>query len=237
MWVKREHSHPPGAETKQQIGAVASRHPARRALRGSTGPTWITCRPHPMQINFTGDLLNTFLKTLLCLSSAALIQPAQAELLPSYLDADSQPDAYLDTHTMVLWYVNAGASGERTFASSSDWASSLVVAGNSDWRLPSVIELQSLYQTLIADYGSVTSGPFQNVPMLRYWSTTPSSIQSGANATLDMRNGLLYPHSPVSSVEMYAWAVQSVPEPASPLMLLAGAAVVGLTARKMRSKG
>ena len=151
---------------------------------------------------------------------------------PVDFNLDGQIDGYSDVQAGVIWHVNAGASGLRTFPSAQSWVDGLVVGENSSWRLPTVFELESMYQTLVSNYPRVTTGPFQNVQLARYWSTTPADAIQGWNETLDMRNGLRYEHPTSTSLNMHAWAVQSVPEPESLLLMLGGLSLFSFITRK-----
>ena len=168
----------------------------------------------------------------LLLAWAGVLQPAMAELQGRSLDGDAVIDAYLDTATQTLWHKNAGASGLVNFASAQSWVAGLVVAGNSNWRLPTIEELESVYGATLENFGSISAGPFTGVGV-RYWSTTPLVYH---NWTLDTRNGLRYEHSRVNpGLDMSAWAVQTVPEPSSMLMGVVGLFGVLVASRRARN--
>jgi hypothetical protein len=84
------------------------------------------------------------------------------------LNHDTFYESVLQTSTNTLWLRNAGQSGLRNYPSATSWASALAEGGSTQWRLPSFTELQSLYNTLVFDYGNVSNGPFVNVQQQRY---------------------------------------------------------------------
>lgn len=60
----------------------------------------------------------------------------EATLLARDLDRDGQADAYYDTVLNVTWLRDANASGVADWGSARNWASQLVIGGQSGWRLP-----------------------------------------------------------------------------------------------------
>lgn len=149
-----------------------------------------------------------------------------AALSPVDLNADSQIDGYLDSTSNVVWYLTADVAGAMRYSAANTWATSQSFAGLVDWRLPTLDELDSLYNTLGNVDGAMKPGGFNNVTPGQYWSTT----RSGSNIYgLDIRTGSQVTHVD-NGASLYGWAVHAplaaVPEPASALLMLAGLAVL-----------
>lgn len=132
------------------------------------------------------------------------------------------------------------ADGRVSWTAANQWANDLVVSGESNWRLPDIIELQSLFQ-----FSPVAAG-FTNVMSL-YW-TADLRITSATNAPLnayavDMRNGRLG-YGLIGAESSFVWAVsdgdvgqtprQILSEPNALPLLLCGLFAVGVGLRANR---
>jgi hypothetical protein len=95
---------------------------------------------------------------------------AGAPNLSSY--TDNGDGTVTDKVTQLMWQQSVGNS-TYTWAQAQTHCAAVTVAGHSDWRLPSQIELES-----IIDYGQATA-PFINAtyfpstPASVFWSSTP----------------------------------------------------------------
>jgi hypothetical protein len=78
----------------------------------------------------------------------------------------------LDNLTGLIWARNANLGGAMTWSGAITYCEALNYGGQTDWRLPSILELQSL-----VDYGQInpslpTGYPFIGVQNYDYWSGT-----------------------------------------------------------------
>jgi hypothetical protein len=94
---------------------------------------------------------------------------AGAPNLSSY--TDNGDGTVTDNVTQLMW--QQAVSGTYTWAQAQTHCAAVTVAGHSDWRLPSQIEVES-----IIDYGQATapfiSGTyFPSTPASEFWSSTP----------------------------------------------------------------
>jgi hypothetical protein len=94
------------------------------------------------------------------------------------------PDAF--DYDVVTWY-----QALEFVAGVNSGAYPLCGAGHTDWRLPNVLELESLWQDGAANAGWLGSQGFTNVAGDGYWSSTTSSLyQDGSNAIfVDLQYG------------------------------------------------
>jgi hypothetical protein len=94
------------------------------------------------------------------------------------------PDAF--DYDVVTWY-----QALEFVAGVNSGAYPLCEAGRTDWRLPNVLELESLWQDGAANSGWLGSQGFTNVSGDGYWSSTTSSLYAeGDNAIfVDLQYG------------------------------------------------
>jgi hypothetical protein len=94
---------------------------------------------------------------------------AGAPNLESY--ADNGDGTVTDNVTGLMWQ-QAVPAGTYTWAQALAYCPTLTLAGHSDWRLPSIIELES-----IVDYGqynpSIDPTYFPSTPPASFWSSSP----------------------------------------------------------------
>jgi hypothetical protein len=106
----------------------------------------------------------------------------QADVTAGAPNLQSYTDRYdgtiTDNVTQLMWQ-KAVSTGTYAWADAIAYCSTLAVAGHSDWRLPSRIELQS-----IVDFGvrspAINSTYFPSTPSTLFWSSTPSLVASNA---------------------------------------------------------
>ena len=130
---------------------------------------------------------------------------------------DNGDGTVMDNLTGLIWLKNANCFGRKTWMDALLECAGLVGDGSScglsdnssegDWRLPNVIELQSLI-----DYGNVSpalqSGhPFTNVNTQHgYWTSTSYSHNADAAWYVGMCNG--YTFFGYKDEETYVWPVR-----------------------------
>ncbi len=107
-------------------------------------------------------------------------------------------DQVRDQLTGLIWSRNANGPGSMdcTPGALKDWRSALVYisclndtsyGGNSDWRLPNVVELESLIHSGSSDIKSwLESQGFTDVQPFVYWSSTSAGINPNNAWTVDL---------------------------------------------------
>ncbi|MBH1989428.1 MAG: DUF1566 domain-containing protein [Myxococcaceae bacterium] len=104
-----------------------------------------------------------------------------------YQDATNQTGRYVegrpgvmkDTFTGLQWEQQSDI-GEVTWADASAHCSNLFKSGYGDWRLPTLIELQSLVDYTLDWRGpTLDASTFPNTPSSYFWTSTPVSSQFG----------------------------------------------------------
>ena len=175
-------------------------------------------------------------RAIVAASISALSTHAAAAgvLTPVYLDGANGPDAYLETTANVMWYRQANIDGAMRFTPANEWAQAQTFAGFTEWRLPTLVELQDLYATLGNVNGVMNSGPFEDVTPGQYWSTT----KDGSNIFgLDTRTGYTVSHVD-EGASLYAWAVANpIPEPGTLALLGAGLLPILAVSRRRTRRG
>ncbi len=91
-------------------------------------------------------------------------------------DCDNDPsnDVVTDTLTGLMWARYAGA-GTGTWAAALSHANNLNLCGHADWRLPNVLELDSLENARTPWVAWLTSQGFTGVERWAYWTSTTYS--------------------------------------------------------------
>ncbi len=80
-------------------------------------------------------------------------------------------DVVKDSATNLFWQDdNASKSVRLNFEDAKKHCEGLSLAGHNDWRLPSLLELQSIVD--FKEFKPAINKPFQNVTPRLYWSST-----------------------------------------------------------------
>jgi hypothetical protein len=144
----------------------------------------------------------------------------------------------LDTSTNLIWHQDANdprwygyQDGLMTYTQAKTWVGNYGAAGYTDWRLPTLSELQYLFN--VDGIKPSTPTPFSNVQS-EYWTSTEDlSVMEAQSwlyvAVINMGNGG-YAWIDVSSDPNYnkfhVWAVRDaasvVPEPISSILFITG---------------
>ena len=111
-----------------------------------------------------------------------------------------------DNLTGLMWAKNADMWGAIAWNNAIDNCKNLVLAGRSDWRLPTVNELESLI-----DYGrhspALPAGhPFENVANARLWTSTTS--EAGFSGPIDISLSTGWQRSGGTGFSRGAWPVR-----------------------------
>ena len=109
---------------------------------------------------------------------------------------DNHDETVTDNVTGLMWAKDGNAAGclngqNVTWNAAIDWANDLIFAGYSDWRLPNITELQSLF---VRDGGQgapyIDQAYFPNTVSYNYWSSTshPDLTERALRAHFDHYN-------------------------------------------------
>ena len=125
-------------------------------------------------------------------------------------DNNSATDMVKDNLTGLIWARNANLpDGTMTWYQAIDYSNNLDLCGYSDWYLPNINELQSLFtaSTSVQSPWLNTQG-FTNVQYAWYWSSTTSVYHFPDDAIIgDMQFGSII--SQPKTFSHYAWPVRS----------------------------
>lgn len=100
--------------------------------------------------------LKPFFNTLLAGVAATLVMvaSAQAGLVARDLNGDTLTDAFYDTDRDITWLRDANVNGTMTWAAANAWASGYSIGIYDDWRLPTVVQLDSACSDSLIAVGS-----------------------------------------------------------------------------------
>ncbi len=80
-------------------------------------------------------------------------------------------DTFTDTKTGLTWQDNkAAAKVQKNWSDAKEYCKDLTLGGYSDWRLPSIKELQSIVD--ITKYSPAIKSGFKHVASGYYWSSS-----------------------------------------------------------------
>lgn len=148
---------------------------------------------------------------------------------------DQGDGTILDTTTNLEWEKNAN-HGPFNWAQAVNYANTLALAGGG-WHLPTIGELQGLYNDLLAAgvcTGANCTGNIGGFTGIQsdYWSASPAPDDAWNLLFVSGRQD-----DDNQFVELSAWAVRSgniaaVPEPRTVALLLAGLGLLGWRTRR-----
>ena len=93
-----------------------------------------------------------------------------------------------DIHTGLMWQREKSAT-QKSWAESLYDCENHFEAGFSDWRLPSIIELQSIVENEVPYSPTINTVVFPDTPNERFWSSTPTQTQ-GKIYNIHFENGI-----------------------------------------------
>ena len=149
--------------------------------------------------------MNKFLH-LLAVLALSLPMSLLAQTIKNYIDNDWPNDRYevhddgtvTDTVTGLMWLQCSlgqdlsnscsGSATEHNWREALEAASSYVLGGYNDWRLPNIKELDSL-AALDRYNPAINSTIFPNTPSDYYWSTSPDAGSNAGAWRLSFSNG------------------------------------------------
>ena len=92
-----------------------------------------------------------------------------------------QGDCVIDNLTSAMWPRNGNLpGGTRTWNQAIDYANSLALCGYTDWRIPNIVTLETLFNAGVTSPGAwLNAQGFQNVQTGKcYWSSTTVANQT-----------------------------------------------------------
>ena len=115
--------------------------------------------------------------------------------------------AIKDRLTGLIWSQNANIGRQKSWAAATNYCENLVYAGNSDWRLPNVLELKSLID-YSRDNPALPSGhPFSAVQAYYCWSSSSNACNSSFAWYVHMSYGNVSYNDKTRSY--YVWPVRA----------------------------
>lgn len=131
-------------------------------------------------------------------------------------------------------------TGQMSWGEADTWASNLTFNGNSNWRLPTINEIEHLRNDELGgssnhnlfDSHNANFNLFSNLQSSWYWTSSEAPNDTTKAELFQLNTNQLF-LEPKSS-GYYAMAVSNVPEPETYAMLLAGLSLVSLVARRKK---
>jgi hypothetical protein len=175
------------------------------------------------------------MKSLIAFLLVGFSALSQAAVAPVDINKDGKLTAFLDQQKNLLWtngdlfaknglnYNNANSAINGLNTSSFE--------GISNWRLPTISEFTSLYNTQGNVAGKMNRDPFTIFSNF-YWT----SDQDRTNYKAFGFNEKDQITSFANYRSLNVWAVSPVPEPEAYVMLLSGLGMIGYAARRRRAK-
>lgn len=120
---------------------------------------------------------------------------------PASYDTTSTPGVVIDQLTGLLWQEPIDAQNDigETCASGCTqdearaYCADLTLAGQSDWRLPTRIELVSLVD-FTRDQPAIDTAAFQSTPSAAFWTSSSLAGSDSSAWGVDFSNGLVGGH-------------------------------------------
>jgi hypothetical protein len=118
----------------------------------------------------------------------------------------AQVDCVTDNLTGLMWVKNPDSTA-RLWQAAIDYAKTLNLCGFTDWRVPSIIELESMVNAAQSNSATwLNTQGFSNVQSYYYWSSTASAFSTGYAWYVGMGDGDVgYDYK---SVNFYVWPVR-----------------------------
>jgi hypothetical protein len=135
---------------------------------------------------------------------------------PSPRFVDEGGGTMTDKLTGLMWTKNADLlPGAKTWQEALNFAAGLDIGCCDDWRLPNVVELESLVHAGVADTAAwLNNQGFQNVQAGDYWSSTTDMFFTDEARSVNMSTGSVSRGSKGSN--FYVWAVRAGQKTGSP---------------------
>ncbi|MBI5056473.1 MAG: DUF1566 domain-containing protein [Nitrospirae bacterium] len=133
---------------------------------------------------------------------------------------DNGDGTVTDLLTGLMWTKNANMGGLQNFYTARNAAAALAIGGFTDWRIPNMLELESLTNAGQADTAVwLNSQGFQNVQASDYWSNNSYAYES-AGWSINLGTAQTSYEVDWTAGAMYYWPVRAGqannPDPAYP---------------------
>lgn len=175
------------------------------------------------------------MKKLIALLLASFSALSQAAVVPEDHNGDKEFTAFLDQQNNLMWTNgNLFAKNGLNYDDANSAINGLNTSsfeGSSKWRLPTISEFTSLYNTQGNVAGKMIRDPFTIFTNF-YWT----SDQDKTNYKAFGFNEKDQITSFANYRSLNVWAVSPVPEPEAYLMFLGGLGMIGVVARRRRAK-
>jgi hypothetical protein len=112
---------------------------------------------------------------------------AGAPNLESY--TDNKDGTVTDNLTGLMWQQTAVPTGTFTWSQAFAYCPNLTLAGHSDWRLPSRIELVSIVDFGVTSGATINATYFPSTPASYFLSSSPLAGSSSLAWYVDFFNG------------------------------------------------
>ena len=110
---------------------------------------------------------------------------------PSVRFVDNEDDTITDTQTNLIWLKQD--SPNLNWQAAVDCCNNLTFAGSSDWRLPTIYELQAFYglsgEPESSGENSIISNPIFNSQSDNYWSASTYAANTANAWRVDFNDG------------------------------------------------
>ncbi len=123
---------------------------------------------------------------------------------------DNSDGTVTDLLTGLIWTKNANAGGLVNFYAARDAADAMTTAGYTDWRIPNILELESLLHAGASDTAAwLNSEGFQNVQAAEYWSSNAYADDLYAGWTINFGTNTNNTWQYWDTAAKYYWAVRA----------------------------
>ena len=175
------------------------------------------------------------MKSLIAFLLVGFSALSQAAVAPVDNNKDGKFTAFLDQQNNLLWTNgNLYAKNGLKYIDANSAISGLNTSsfeGISKWRLPTISEFTSLYNTQGNVAGKMNRDPF-TIYSNFYWTSDQDREKYKAFGFNEQDQITSF----ANNRSLNVWAVSAVPEPEAYAMLLSGLGIIGYAARRRRAK-
>jgi hypothetical protein len=133
------------------------------------------------------------------------LQPGVEWPSPRFTD---NGDTITDNLTTLMWAEDANIWGYTNWNGAIDNCNGLSLGGHDDWRLPTVNELQSLFDFSQTTHALPSGHPFLNVNVYYYWSSTTYAGDTGQAWWVRLYLGHVSPSAKTTISVRAVWPVR-----------------------------
>lgn len=129
-------------------------------------------------------------------------------------DGDASNDIVTDNLTGLIWARNGNPAGDILWEAAIDFSRDITACGHTDWRLPNIVEIESLHDSGANDQSEwLLSQGFTNISGGYYWSSS-SDVVTGIGrvaSMVSMSLGVVYPGLPSTTARVLSVRGHSAP--------------------------